>query len=120
MGDQESKVLPDEELWELRLYVAGQTAKSIAAFANLKKVCASNQPVLTEKIMSAVLNHVNNNRLAEADVEPKVSVAARRGSASSPTATKSTDKAVLHVGFDWVTNKSCLKASLAGSNEMLL
>jgi circadian clock protein KaiB len=27
------------EIWELRLYVAGQTAKSIAAFANLKKIC---------------------------------------------------------------------------------
>jgi len=25
--------------WELRLYVAGQTAKSVAAFANLKKLC---------------------------------------------------------------------------------
>jgi circadian clock protein KaiB len=28
-----------EELWELRLYVAGQTPKSLAAFANLKKIC---------------------------------------------------------------------------------
>jgi circadian clock protein KaiB len=27
------------EIWELRLYVAGQTQKSIAAFANLKKIC---------------------------------------------------------------------------------
>ena len=27
------------ELWELRLYVAGQTPKSLAAFANLKKIC---------------------------------------------------------------------------------
>lgn len=25
--------------WELRLYVAGKTAKSLAAFANLKKLC---------------------------------------------------------------------------------
>jgi circadian clock protein KaiB len=25
--------------WELRLYVAGQTPKSVAAFANLKKIC---------------------------------------------------------------------------------
>ena len=25
--------------WELRLYVAGQTPKSIAAFNNLKKIC---------------------------------------------------------------------------------
>lgn len=27
------------ETWELRLYVAGQTAKSLTAFANLKKMC---------------------------------------------------------------------------------
>lgn len=27
------------ETWELRLYVAGQSAKSITAFANLKKLC---------------------------------------------------------------------------------
>ncbi len=25
--------------WELRLYVAGQTARSLAAFENLKKIC---------------------------------------------------------------------------------
>ena len=25
--------------WELRLYVAGQTAKSVQAFANLKRIC---------------------------------------------------------------------------------
>ncbi len=28
-----------EESWILRLYVAGQTPKSITAFANLKKIC---------------------------------------------------------------------------------
>ena len=28
-----------EKKWELRLYVAGQTPKSLAAFANLKKIC---------------------------------------------------------------------------------
>lgn len=27
------------ELWQLRLYVAGQTPKSVTAFANLKKLC---------------------------------------------------------------------------------
>jgi circadian clock protein KaiB len=30
---------PPHPNYELRLYVAGQTAKSVAAFANLKKVC---------------------------------------------------------------------------------
>lgn len=28
-----------EELWELRLFVAGQTPKSLAAFANLTRIC---------------------------------------------------------------------------------
>jgi circadian clock protein KaiB len=28
-----------EKTYELRLYVAGQTPKSLAAFANLKKIC---------------------------------------------------------------------------------
>jgi len=27
------------EVWELRLYVAGQTPRSLAAFANLKRIC---------------------------------------------------------------------------------
>ena len=27
------------ETWELRLYVAGQTTKSLVAFANLKRIC---------------------------------------------------------------------------------
>ncbi len=27
------------EMWQLRLYVAGQTPKSLAAFGNLKKIC---------------------------------------------------------------------------------
>jgi circadian clock protein KaiB len=29
----------DGSHWDLRLYVAGQTPKSLAAFANLKKLC---------------------------------------------------------------------------------
>jgi circadian clock protein KaiB len=29
----------NENMWELRLYVAGQTPRSLAAFANLKKIC---------------------------------------------------------------------------------
>lgn len=28
-----------EEKWELRLYTAGQTPKSVTAFANLKRLC---------------------------------------------------------------------------------
>lgn len=35
----ENKDPTTNETWELRLYVAGQTPRSIAAFANLKKMC---------------------------------------------------------------------------------
>jgi circadian clock protein KaiB len=30
--------------WELRLYVAGQTPKSVKAFANLKRLCEEHLP----------------------------------------------------------------------------
>lgn len=33
-----------KKLWELRLYVAGQTPKSLAAFANLKAICEEHVP----------------------------------------------------------------------------
>ncbi|HEY3322471.1 MAG TPA: circadian clock KaiB family protein [Planctomycetota bacterium] len=33
-----------EKTWELRLYVAGQTAKSVKAFANLQKLCEEHLP----------------------------------------------------------------------------
>jgi circadian clock protein KaiB len=31
--------IASQEKWELRLYTAGQTPKSVAAFANLKRIC---------------------------------------------------------------------------------
>jgi len=34
----------DPEVWELRLYVAGQTAKSVAAMANLQRICDEHLP----------------------------------------------------------------------------
>ena len=34
----------DANLWELRLYVAGKTAKSVAALENLKKICEQHLP----------------------------------------------------------------------------
>jgi circadian clock protein KaiB len=33
-----------DEVWQLRLYVAGQTPRSVAAFANLKKICEEHLP----------------------------------------------------------------------------
>lgn len=39
---QGKTVETDTEMWELRLYTAGQTPKSITAFANLKKICEAH------------------------------------------------------------------------------
>ena len=39
---QSEKDCPDAVQYELRLYVAGQTAKSLAAFANLKRICETH------------------------------------------------------------------------------
>ncbi len=34
----------EAQTWELRLYIAGQSPKSIAAFSNLKKLCEEHLP----------------------------------------------------------------------------
>jgi len=53
-----------EERWELRLYVAGQTPKSIAAFANLKKICETH---LHGKYDIEVIDLLENPKLAKGD-----------------------------------------------------
>ncbi len=35
---------PNPDVWELRLYVAGKTAKSVAAFENLTRLCEQHLP----------------------------------------------------------------------------
>lgn len=40
----EKNELPADDLWQLRLYVAGQTPRSLAAFANLKRICEEHLP----------------------------------------------------------------------------
>lgn len=35
---------PNPDMWELRLYVAGKTAKSVAAFDNLTRLCEEHLP----------------------------------------------------------------------------
>ena len=52
------------EMWELRLYVAGQTPKSIDAFANLKKICEEN---LKGKYSIEVIDLLKNPQLAKGD-----------------------------------------------------
>ena len=39
-----AKVIRLGEQWTLRLYVAGQTPRSLSAFANLKKICEEHLP----------------------------------------------------------------------------
>ena len=34
----------EAETWELRLYIAGQTPRSVAAFANLQRLCEEHLP----------------------------------------------------------------------------
>jgi circadian clock protein KaiB len=40
----DSESTGDGEIWELRLYVAGQTSKSVTALANLKRICETYVP----------------------------------------------------------------------------
>ena len=56
------KVTPEE--YVLRLYVAGQTAKSLAAFANLKKICEEH---LAGRYKIEVIDLVENPQLAAGD-----------------------------------------------------
>ena len=53
-----------EEFWELRLYVAGQTPKSLAAFANLKKICEEH---LAGKYTIEIIDLLKNPTLAKGD-----------------------------------------------------
>jgi circadian clock protein KaiB len=50
--------------WELRLYVAGQTARSLQAFANLKKICEEH---LAGDYHIEVIDLLKNPQLAKGD-----------------------------------------------------
>ncbi len=50
--------------WDLRLYVAGQTPKSIAAFANLKRICEEH---LAGKYTIEVIDLLERPQLARGD-----------------------------------------------------
>ncbi len=56
----------DAKIWELRLYVAGQTPRSVAAFANLKRICEEN---LAGKYTIEVVDLLKNPQLAAGHVE---------------------------------------------------
>ena len=52
------------KLWQLRLYVMGQTPKSLTAFANLKKICESH---LKGRYRITVIDLVKHPQLAKGD-----------------------------------------------------
>ena len=55
---------PDHNRWQLRLYVAGQTPRSVAAFANLKKLCETH---LAGRYEIEVIDLMKNPKLAAGD-----------------------------------------------------
>ena len=61
-GEGEASAL--DEVWELRLYVAGITPKSIEAFANLKKIC---EEPLAGKYYIEVADLLERPKLAKGD-----------------------------------------------------
>jgi len=50
--------------WELRLYIAGQTQKSVAAFANLQRICEEH---LKGQYRIEVVDLLKNPQLARGD-----------------------------------------------------
>jgi len=61
---RQEKADPPGEVWELRLYVAGHTPKSIKAFANLKKICEEH---MQGKYHIEVIDLLKNPQLARGD-----------------------------------------------------
>ncbi len=55
---------PDDEFWYLRLYVAGQSPKSLSAFNNLKAMCEEH---LAGRYEIEVVDLVEHPALAKAD-----------------------------------------------------
>jgi circadian clock protein KaiB len=55
---------PTRKLWELRLYVAGQTPRSRTAFANLKRICEKHLP---DRYSIEVIDLLENPQLSKGD-----------------------------------------------------
>jgi len=59
-----AKTNQTEGIWNLKLYVAGQTKKSITVFANLKKICDEH---LAGKYSIEVIDLLKHPQLAKGD-----------------------------------------------------
>ena len=64
IGKPKSMSIDKSDKWELRLYVAGQTQKSITALANLKSYC---EEYLESRYHIEVIDLLKNPQLAEGD-----------------------------------------------------
>ena len=53
-----------DKVWQLRLYVAGQTPKSLTAFSNLKKICENH---LKDRYRIEVIDLVEQPQLSKGD-----------------------------------------------------
>lgn len=58
------KTVPEKEMWLLKLYVAGQTPKSLLAFANLEEICKVH---LAGKYKIEMIDLLKNPHLAKGD-----------------------------------------------------
>lgn len=56
--------LPETEVWHLRLYVAGESPKSVEAFRNLKRLCETH---LTNRYEIEIVDLLEHPRLARGD-----------------------------------------------------
>jgi len=63
IGDIDDGLGPGE-FWTLKLYVAGQSPRSLAAFANLKKICTEHLP---DKYSIEVIDLLEHPQLAAGD-----------------------------------------------------
>jgi|SRR6478672_1908164 circadian clock protein KaiB len=65
-GQADSTPTPADpgDQWELRLYTAGQTPKSVLAFKNLKRICEEHMP---GRYHIEVVDLMQNPRLAKED-----------------------------------------------------
>jgi circadian clock protein KaiB len=60
----EPEPVPGKDVYILRLYVAGQTKKSLAAFANLKKICEEH---LQGRYRIEIVDLLEHPQLAKGD-----------------------------------------------------
>src|ERR1700679_2567582 len=63
-GKRAAKKNAGTEIWNLRLYVAGQTPKSLAAFSNLKRLCEEH---LVGRYQIEIVDLVKQPHLAQND-----------------------------------------------------